>query len=640
MNLLTIEGLTKSYTDKMLFHQISFGVSENDKIGLIGINGTGKSTLLKILAGLEKPDGGIVTTINGLKIGYLPQSPEFEQGTTVINQVFRSESPVMKLVQEYENTLMELNNRPGEPELLKKIAHLSQEMDKSDAWGLESEAKVILTKLGITDFQKDVGFLSGGQKKRVAMASALITPVDLLILDEPTNHIDNETVDWLEKYLSRYTKALFMVTHDRYFLDRVVNRIIELDSGSLYSYQTNYSGFLEKKQEREELLAAGERKRKNFLRTELEWVRRGAQARSTKQKARLMRFEEVSAKKAPSEKENVEINVGSSRLGKKTIELNNIGQSFDGVEYINDFSYIILRDDRIGLIGPNGCGKSTLMKIMTETIHPDKGYVETGETVKIGLFSQENPPIDDTQRVIDYMKETAEYINTADGKITASQMLEKFLFPPDLQYSPVSKLSGGEKRRLFLLKVLMDSPNILFLDEPTNDLDIETLAILEEYLDSFPGAVVAVSHDRYFLDRVAERIFSFEGEGRIKQYEGGYSDYALAKEKENDISEEIDLKKNIQSRVREKDKPLKMSYKEQREFEQIADVISEFEQNILLLEQEISNAGSDYVSLQKLTAQKEEKEVLLEQALERWMFLTELAERIEEFKAAAKPIDK
>lgn len=642
MNLLTIEKLTKGYTDRILFNEISFGINEGDKIGVIGVNGTGKSTLLKIIAGIEKPDSGNVTTINGIRIGYLSQSPDFEEGTTVINQVFKGENPVMSLVKEYEETMIEFEQNPNQTHLEKKIMELSQKMDRADAWGLENEAKAILTKLGITDFHKNVEYLSGGQRKRVAMAGALITPVDLLILDEPTNHIDNETVDWLEKYLSRYNKALLMVTHDRYFLDRVVNRTIELDKGSLYTYQANYSQFLELKAEREELMQASERKRQNLLRTELEWVRRGAQARSTKQKARLERFDELSNKKGPEEKLNVEINVGSSRLGKKTIEISHISKSYEGTKYIDDFSYIILRNDRVGIIGQNGCGKSTLLKMITGEETPDTGKVEIGDTVKIGIFAQENGELDENKRVIDEIKDISEYVTTSDGKITASQMLEKFLFDSDLQWSPISKLSGGEKRRLYLLKVLMSAPNILFLDEPTNDLDIETLTILEGYLDEFPGAVVTVSHDRYFLDRVVGRIFEFDNSGNIRQYEGGYTDYFETKSLQLQQSQNDDkINKDDKTRNEEKiknDRPLKMTYNEQKEYASIEDLILEIENNIEKTETEMINVVSDYVKLQELTTVKENLEFELEETMNRWAYLSELAEEIERNKEKRQQI--
>lgn len=632
MNFLTVEKLSKSFTDKILFDEISFGINEGDKIGVIGVNGTGKSTLLKIIAGVETADSGTITTMNGLRIGYLPQMPEFEEGMTVINQVFKTDNPKMQIVKEYEEALFQVENNYSK-EAENKLIKLTEKMDKEDAWGLESEAKTILTKLGITDFYKEVQLLSGGQRKRVAMAGALISPVDILIMDEPTNHIDNETVDWLENYLGKCTKALLMVTHDRYFLDRVVNKTIELDKGKLYTYQGNYSQFLELKAEREELELAGERKRQNLLCRELAWIRRGAQARSTKQKARIERFEEVSAIKAPEMRGNVEISVGASRLGRKTIEINNVSMSYDGKKYIDDFSYIILRDDRVGIIGHNGCGKSTLMNIITGRLKPESGFVEIGDTVNIGVFAQENGEMNENMRVIDYIKEVAEYVPTADGRITASQMLEKFLFKGDIQWSPISKLSGGEKRRLYLLRVLMAAPNILFLDEPTNDLDIETLTILEEYLEDFPGAVVTVSHDRYFLDKMVNRIFSFEGNGKIKQYEGGYTDYKIQHDKEEiNVPVEKVVKQEKKQEVEKPKKLMKMTYKDQREFDTINERIEGIELKIAEIDDKISQCGSDYVKLQELTEQKENFEKELEEAMDRWVYLNELNEEIERNK--------
>lgn len=633
MNILTVEKLHKSFGNKILFDEITFGINEGDKIGIIGVNGTGKSTLLKIIAGVEKGDSGQVVTMNGLKIAYLPQTPTFYHKGTVLQQVFESNDKKMNLVRDYETALANNITNPSDVYWQRQIAILTEQMDKENAWTLESEAKTILTKLGITQFQQETSQLSGGQRKRVALARALISPVDLLILDEPTNHIDNDTVEWLEKHLSHYTKALIMVTHDRYFLDRVANRTIELEKGKLYPYEGNYSKYLELKAQREELLQAGERKRQNFLRTELEWVRRGAQARSTKQKARLQRFEEVSSQKAPEQRGNIEINATSSRLGKKTIIVEHISKSYQNITYINDFSYILLRHDRIGIVGKNGCGKSTLVKMMTGVLQPDSGTIEIGETVKIGVFSQENEDMEQSQRVIDYIRDIAEYITTTDGKITASQMLENFLFPLDMQRSPISTLSGGEKRRLYLLKILMEAPNILFLDEPTNDLDIQTLTILENYLDTFSGAIITVSHDRYFLDKVVNRIFSFEKDGFIKQYEGGYSDY-----KQQQEQEEITITTNSVAAPKKQVIPAKtqrvkkMTYMEQREYETIADTVNNLEQELKNLQKQQEAVASDYVKLQEIVAQKENLEIELENAMQRWVYLNELAEEIEKSK--------
>lgn len=632
MNILSAEKISKSYSEKILFDDISLGINEGDKIGVIGVNGTGKSTLLKVIAGIETMDTGRLITGNSVTIEYLPQNPCFEEGTTVLQQVFKGNSPVMELLREYEDTLQKMNENPGDNRLEKRLVALTQKMDSMGAWTLESEAKAVLTQLGIHDFQANVKTLSGGQRKRVAMASALISPAELLILDEPTNHIDNDTVDWLENYLHKRKGALLMVTHDRYFLDRVVNRIIELDRGKLYSYQANYSRFLEMKEEREEMEQSSERKRQNLLRNELEWIRRGAKARSTKQKARIERFEKLQDEQAPASLGNVEMIAGSSRLGRKTIELEKISKSFSEVEVIKDFSYILLRDDRIGVIGPNGRGKSTLLNIVAGRLKPDKGSVSTGETVKIGFFTQENEGMNENLRVIEYIREEAEHLVTEEGSLSASQMLERFLFPPSMQWTPISKLSGGEKRRLYLLRILMGAPNILLLDEPTNDLDIQTLTLLESYLDDFAGTVIVVSHDRYFLDRVAERIFSFEGNGEIKQFAGNYSDYreiSQRTESERDTTRpktEVDKKSSTTENTKEK--PLKFSYKEQKEFEQIDSIIAGLEKGLEEVSRRMNESSSDFGKLQELLHQKEELESQLETAMERWVYLNELAEEI------------
>lgn len=586
MNLLTVENLKKSFGEKVIFDNLTFGIDDRDKIGIIGVNGTGKSTLLKVIAGDEEADSGQVIKMNGLRVVYLPQIPVFLD---------------KEVVMDYMNRICSIST-PNE----------------------ESEAKSILTRLGIMDYFQPVSELSGGQRKRVALAAAMISPVDLLILDEPTNHIDNDTVMWLEANLKKTTKALLMVTHDRYFLDRVVNKTIELDKGKMYTYNGNYTQFLQLKAEREEREAANERKRQNFLRTELEWVRRGAQARSTKQKARLERFEEISNMTGPSKKQNVEIAGLSSRLGRKTIEAENICKAYGDKVLIKDFSYIVLKNDRIGIIGTNGCGKSTLVNILIGKIPPDSGTVTIGETVKIGIFAQENDHMNENQRVIDYIKDVGEFINTRDGKISASQLLERFLFNGEMQYSPISKLSGGEKRRLYLLRVLMSAPNILFLDEPTNDLDIETLTILENYLDGFDGAVITVSHDRYFLDKCVDRIFAFENNGYIKQYEGGYSDYIEKQKPKENIKTEKGETKTWDKGV----KKLKMSYNEEREFAIIDEEIAKLEESIVEVENEMSKCASQYSKLQELTTKKDELEQQLSDKMDRWMYLNELDEKI------------
>ena len=597
--------------------------------------------MLKVIAGLETTDTGRIIKGNSVRVGYLEQSPSFEAGTTVLEQVFAGPTPIMQLLREYELVLRKSEQNPDDNNLQKQLLGLMNKMDSLNAWSIESEAKTILTKLGIDDFSADVATLSGGQRKRIAMAGALINPTELLILDEPTNHIDNDSVDWLEKYLNTRKGALLMVTHDRYFLERVANRIIELDHGRLYSYQANYSKFLEMKAEREELEQASERKRQNLLRNELEWIRRGAQARSTKQKARIERFEKLQDTDSPIQDDNVEIQVGASRLGRKIIELENIQKAYGENKVIDDFSYILLRDDRIGIIGKNGIGKSTLLGIITGQIKPDMGRVEIGETVKIGFFTQENVDMDQNLRVIDYIRQVAENIETKNGSISASQMLERFLFAPNVQWTPISKLSGGEKRRLYLLKILMGAPNILLLDEPTNDLDIQTLTILESYLDEFPGAVIAVSHDRYFLDRIATKIFSFEGSGDIKKYAGNYSDYreyVTSQVQSDEIPKRVsDVKQDSNSqskadRYGQKERQLKFTFKEQKEFEEIDSIIANQESQLKKIQEEIDKASSDFEKLQELLAKQQQLEEQLEYSMERWTYLYELADKIEKSK--------
>lgn len=589
MNILNIEHISKTFGDKTIFDDVSLGVHQGDKIGVLGVNGTGKSTLLKIIAGQETADEGEVIFGRGIRTAFLPQNPEFPDGAKVLSYVTEG---------------------------------------KHDPDGNEpvSEAKTILTKLGICDFDESVDHLSGGQKKRAALARTLVDPADVLILDEPTNHIDNDMALWLEDYLNRFKGVLIMVTHDRYFLDRVTNKIAEIDEGKLYTYDSNYSGFLALKTQREEMELATERKRQSLLRTELEWVKRGPQGRGTKQKARLDRYEQLKNMEGPREVQNVEMDSVGTRLGKKTIELHRISKAYGEKELIKDFTYILLRDDRLGIIGPNGCGKSTLMKIITGRLAPDTGEVVTGDTVKIGYFAQENEDMEDGIRVIDYIRDVADYIQTPGGKISASQMLERFLFTPSMQYTPLSKLSGGEKRRLYLLKVLMDAPNVLVLDEPTNDLDIATLRILEDYLDSFQGIILAVSHDRYFLDRIAGRIFAFEGGGEIKQYEGGYTDYLRAgKPAEEPKPKEKTDKKSW----KQKDTRLKFSYKEQREYETIDEDIERLEEKIISVGQQMEENASQYTRLAELTEEKSKLEEQLNEKMERWVYLNDLAEKIE-----------
>ena len=586
MNILNIEHVSKIFGEKKIFDDISYGIHEGDKIGIIGINGTGKTTLLKIIAGLEETDEGQVIKQNGLRITYLPQNPEFPANATV-------------------------------------LSYVTQEK--------EYEARNILNKLGITDHDATISTLSGGQKKRVALAKALVNPTDVLILDEPTNHLDNEMVVWLEDYLNKFKGVIIMVTHDRYFLDRVTNKILEISHGKIYSYTANYSKFLEMKAEREEMELASERKRQSILRMELEWAKRGCRARTTKQKARLERLEALKNGKAPIQDATVELESIGTRMGKKTVELHNISKSYGDKVLIKDFEYIVLKNQRLGIIGPNGCGKSTLMKLIIGEIEPDEGYIEIGDTVQIGYFSQEAEEMDNNQRVIDYIKDVAEYVPTKDGRITASQMLERFLFDGNMQYTPIGKLSGGEKRRLFLCKVLMESPNVLILDEPTNDLDIPTLTILEDYLDSFQGIIITVSHDRYFLDNLVERIFAFEGNGYLKQYEGGYTDYSEAKLRESSNATLTELeKKKVTGKEWKQNQPkkLKFTYNEQKEYETIDDDIAALEDKIEKLDAEMLANATNSAKLAELMKAKEETETALEEKMERWMYLNDLAEKI------------
>ncbi len=602
MNIINIEHISKVFGEKQVFDDISCGIHQGDKIGIIGINGTGKTTLLKIIAGLEEPDQGQVIFQKGLRVTYLPQSPKFPEHATV-------------------------------------LSYVADGADGAD-WGRESESKNALNRLGITDHHEEIDHLSGGQKKRVALARTLVNPADVLILDEPTNHIDNEMAVWLEEYLNQWKGAIIMVTHDRYFLDRVTNKILEIDHGKLYSYTANYSQFLELKAQREEMELASERKRQSVLRMELEWAKRGCRARTTKQRARLEWLEALKNGKAPVRDAEVEMDSVETRMGKKTIELHHISKSYGQKKLIDDFEYIVLKNQRLGIIGPNGCGKSTLMKIITGKEEPDQGTVEIGDTVKIGYFAQEVTEMDENQRVIDYIKDVAEYVPTKDGRITASQMLERFLFTPAMQYTPIGKLSGGERRRLYLLKVLMDAPNVLILDEPTNDLDIPTLTILEDYLDSFLGIVITVSHDRYFLDNIADRIFAFEAGGKLVQYEGGYTDYLEAKERKNGTvvrESEESAKKKADRKNWKKDAPekLKFTYKEQKEYETIDDEIASLEQKIEELDEQMMQYATNSAKLSEITEQKEAAEAALEEKMERWVYLNDLAERIENQKSLA-----
>lgn len=637
LNILNVETISKSYSEKILFQGVTLGINDGDRICLIGVNGTGKSTFLKVIAGIETPDTGSISCVNGLKIEYLPQNPVFDRDVTVLEYIFNTQSPLMELIREYERMLNLSQQKPDDEVVFKELIEYTSRMDELEAWTVEAEVKSILTKLNIYDFNASVLTLSGGQKKRVAMAAALIRPADLLILDEPTNHIDNDTVDWLEQYLKRRKGALLMVTHDRYFLERITNRILELDHGRLFSYEENYSKYLERKLEREEIEASTDEKRKSLLRNELKWIQRGAKARSTKQKARIDRFEKLKDEKSPEANKEIEINVAASRLGKQIIEIEHLNKSYGDKKLISDFSFMLSRNDRVGVIGPNGSGKSTLLNIIAGRIPPDGGIVRVGKTVKIGYFTQDSAEMDGSLRVIEYMRSIAEYVTTDEGSVSASQMLERFLFPPDMQWTPISRLSGGEKRRLFLMSVLIAAPNVLLLDEPTNDLDIKTLTILEDYLDHYPGAVIAVSHDRYFLDRVVNRVLFYDN-GTIRQYNGAYSENI--DRFSYDISPQTTSEdKNVRQKPISNDLPkkaLKFTYNEQREFEQIDSVIAGLEENIETCKREALAAVSDYVKLEELLAKQRKLEDELDKAMERWVYLNELREKIDSEISANK----
>ncbi|EIW6614745.1 ABC-F family ATP-binding cassette domain-containing protein [Clostridium perfringens] len=639
MNLITLENISKSYSEKILANNISLGINEGEKIGLIGVNGTGKSSFLKIVAGVEEPDEGTVTKGNRVRIEYLAQTPDYDDNATVLEQVFKGNSEEMRILREYEELLEKIDKGEVKENDSERLIKLQGKIDALNLWDMESEAKNVLTKLGITNFEEKVGNLSGGQKKRIMLAAALITPCELLILDEPTNHLDNETISWLEEYLNSRKGALLMITHDRYFLDRVTNRILELDRGRLFSYDGNYSVFLEKKMERIAIEKASEEKRQNLMRKELAWVRRGAKARTTKQKARLQRFDELVNQEGFIENENIEISVMGTRLGKKIIEIEHLNKSFGDKKIVDDFNYIVLRSDRIGIVGPNGIGKSTLMGMIEGKVAPDSGEIIKGETVKIACFSQEDTHMHPEMRAIDYIKEAGEYLQTATGeRITASQMCEKFLFDGTLQWTMIGMLSGGERRRLHLLRVLMEAPNVLLLDEPTNDLDIETLNRLEDYLDDFGGVVITVSHDRYFLDRICNKIFSYKGNGKIDIYTGNYGDYLLSKEEEvvNNKEKEVAVDKNKKEpsvdKNKNKGKVLKFSFKEQREFETIDEEIMTLEEKIEELDSLMAKHASEYGRLQELMEEKAKVEEELAFKYERWEYLNELAAQIEENK--------
>ena len=592
MNILNIEHVSKIFGEKTIFDDVSFGIQEGDKIGIIGINGTGKTTLLRMIAGVEEPDEGQIVKQNGIRLAYLPQHPMFPEDATVLSYAFDG------------------------------IAE--------NDWTLKSEVKSALNKLGITDHEMKIEHLSGGQKKKVALAKTLTSSFEILLLDEPTNHLDSEMISWLEDYLKRYKGVVIMVTHDRYFLDKVTNRILEISRGKLYGYEANYSKFLEMKGEREEMELASERKRQSVLRMELEWAKRGCRARTTKQRARLERLETLKNGKTPETDRLAEIDSVETRMGKKTIELHHVSKSYGERKLIDDFDYIVLKNQNLGIVGPNGCGKSTLLKMIAGLVEPDEGTIEIGETIRIGYFAQELPEMNTSQRVIDFVKDIAEYIPTKDGRITASQMLERFLFTPDMQYAPIEKLSGGEKKRLYLLSVLQAAPNVLIFDEANNDIDIPTMTILEDYLNSFQGIVITVSHDRYFLDNVVDRIFEFDGNGHLQQYEGGYTDYIEAKQKREVPKEEVKTKKSTGKNDWKQNRPtkLKFSYMEQKEFETIDEDIAKLEEKLEKLDADMMANATNSAKLSELTLEKEVAEKQLEEKMERWVYLNDLAERI------------
>ncbi|MBP5974560.1 ABC-F family ATP-binding cassette domain-containing protein [Brasilonema sp. CT11] len=640
MSLITLQSVKKDFGIKEILKDASFSLDATDKVGLIGTNGSGKSTLLKMIAGLEPIDSGQVLANSGAKIVYLPQQPDLDENRTVLEQVFADSGEQMELVREYEEISDKLAHTPEDKQLMARFSSVMQRMDSVGAWELETNAKIILSKLGITDFHAVVGTLSGGYRKRIALATALLSEPELLLMDEPTNHLDANSVEWLQSYLNRYRGALFLITHDRYFLDKVTNRIIEIDRGDIYTYTGNYSYYLEKKALAEESAISSQRKHQGVLRRELEWLKRGPKARSTKQKARIERVHGMQETEFKQAQGKVDISTPSRRIGKKVIELNNTFKAYDGRTLIKDFTYEFSPEDRIGIIGSNGAGKSTLLDMITERVHPDSGSVEIGGTIHIGYFNQHSEELqsalNENQRVIDYIKEEGEFVQIADGtRITASQMLERFLFPGNQQYAPIHKLSGGEKRRLFLLRVLMSAPNVLILDEPTNDLDVQTLAVLEEYLEDFSGCVIVVSHDRYFLDRTVDTIFAFEEGGKIRQYPGNYSvylDYKHAEEaQQQQISNTKEKPKNPETlqttspKETETKKRRRLSNWQKREFEQLEGKIAQMETQKAEAEKAMANVPpGNYSQVQKLYEQVETLKEEIDQATERWMELAEI----------------
>ncbi|EAW34791.1 ABC-F family ATP-binding cassette domain-containing protein [Lyngbya sp. PCC 8106] len=641
MSIFTLQSVKKDFGIKEILRDANLSLDATDKIGLIGINGSGKSTLLKIIAGLEPIDSGQLLVNSKVKIVYLSQDPDLDDNSTVIEQVFAKSGEQMKLIREYEVLSTKIAKHPEDSQLINRLSAVTQAIDAGNAWELETQAKIILTQLGIEDYDVKVGSLSGGYRKRIALASALLSNPDVLLMDEPTNHLDAGLVEWLQGYLNGYRGALLLITHDRYFLDRVTNRIVELDRGDLYTYTGNYSYFLEKKAESEDIEVSQQRKHQGLLRRELEWLRRGPKARSTKQKARIQRIEGMQDTEFKQAQGKVEISTPGRRIGKKVIELKNISKSYSERPIIQDFTYTFAPDDRVGIIGKNGVGKSTLLDLITGRIQPDSGTVDIGSTIYIGYFDQHSEDLtqalNEEQRVIDYLKEVAEYVKTADGtQITASQMLERFLFPPNQQYSPIHKLSGGEKRRLFLLRVLMSAPNVLILDEPTNDLDVQTLSVLEEYLEEFNGCVIVVSHDRYFLDRTVDRIFSFESEGNLRQYPGNYSVYLeyKAREEAEAANQTTTVKEKVSDTQQpdksqrfswDKDGNRKLSSKEKKEYQALENKIAKLETEKAKLEAELYNVSPGKVSqVQELHQKVEQLALDIDQATERWLELAEI----------------
>ncbi|WP_394219341.1 ABC-F family ATP-binding cassette domain-containing protein [Halobacillus trueperi] len=630
MSLLSVNQLSKSYGDKDLFDDLTFTISNQQRIGLIGVNGTGKSTLMKIIAGIESGDSGNMDHAKDFTVEYLPQEPELDESKTVLEQIYHGDAEIMVVMRAYEKVLLDLAAHPEDSRVQERMLDLQQKMDEKGAWEANTVAKTVLSKLGIEFFDKKVSELSGGQKKRVAIAKALIQPADLLLLDEPTNHLDNETIEWLEEHLASYRGSLVIVTHDRYFLNRVTNLIYELDKSRLYIYEGNYETFLEKKAEREEWERQAEQKHQNTLRRELAWLKAGVKARTTKQKARKQRVETMKEETFDTKKENVEMAIGSTRLGNQVIELEGITHSFGEQTLIDDLDYLVVPGERLGIIGPNGSGKTTLLNIMAERIQPAAGSVHIGSTVKIGYYTQDHGELDESLKVIEYIKEVAEVITTADGdEITAEQMLERFLFPRPQQWTYIKRLSGGERRRLYLLRVLMSEPNVLFLDEPTNDLDTETLSVLEDYLEQFPGVVITVSHDRYFLDRVVDRLIAFEGDGDVRKFYGNYTEY-LEKRKDEKKVEQVNKKPSTQEDTRRANRKRKLSYREKQEWETIEDDISALEEKVELLDEQLAAEATNYDRVQELSKEKDEAESELEAKMERWEELSLIVEGAED----------